>query len=100
MAEKTPSVVSMAGSRETDARDCPETHGTQLVKGKPFTKIQRFSRAEVLARYQQELAYFRADEPYLPIEKSAQRIRMLSALLTAAVTRSCRLNPRTRTRED
>jgi hypothetical protein len=36
-------------------------------------------------RFLEELAYYRADEPYLPIEKRAERCAALSVLLTAAI---------------
>ena len=54
------------------------------VKGKPFTETQAFSTSPVYARFLQELAYYRADAPYLTVEKCAERCRILSLLLTLA----------------
>lgn len=42
------------------------------------------SRSAALALYERELAYYRADEPYLTVEKAAQRCAKLSMLLTHA----------------
>jgi hypothetical protein len=41
--------------------------------------------ATFLQRFLTELAYYEADKPFLPIQKCAERCRLLSALLTAAV---------------
>jgi hypothetical protein len=38
-----------------------------------------------MALYERELAWYRADAPFLTVEKSAQRCGRLSFLLTAAV---------------
>ena len=38
----------------------------------------------MLAVFERELAYYRADAPFLPLEKCAQRCERLSALLAAA----------------
>ena len=54
------------------------------VRGKPFTENQRFLPSAALRRFERELAYYRADEPYLPVEKRAERCWKLSALLTLA----------------
>jgi hypothetical protein len=50
------------------------------------TATRQFSRSAVLTRYEQELAYYRADAPYLTVEKCAERCRTLSALFAAATT--------------
>jgi hypothetical protein len=54
------------------------------VKVKPFTKNQHIPPSPAYARFAQELAYYRADEPYLTVDKCAERWRTLSLLLTAA----------------
>ena len=41
-------------------------------------------RSAALAIYERELAYYRADEPFLPLEKAAERCVKLSILLTQA----------------
>ena len=43
------------------------------------------SRSAAMALYERELAWYRADAPFLSVEKSAQRCGRLSLLLTAAV---------------
>jgi hypothetical protein len=48
------------------------------------TATQRISRSTALALYQRELAFYRADEPHLPVEKCAERCAKLSLLLTQA----------------
>ena len=48
------------------------------------TEHQRFSRSDALSVYERELAWYRADEPYLTVEKAAQRCVKLSMLLTQA----------------
>ena len=46
---------------------------------------QQYPVSPTYARFERELAYYRADEPYLPVEKCAQRCATLSVLLTAAL---------------
>ena len=48
------------------------------------TTTQRFPRSAVLELYERELAYYHADEPYLTVEKCAERCAKLSLLLTQA----------------
>lgn len=69
----------------SDARGSPRSDFFEGAKGLPFTENQRFSPSATLTRFEQELAYYRADEPYLPVEKCAQRCAALSVLLTATV---------------
>jgi hypothetical protein len=45
---------------------------------------QRIVRSAALALYERELAYYRADAPFLTVEKCAQRCCRLSLLLTVA----------------
>jgi hypothetical protein len=47
------------------------------VKGSPFTGNRRLSASPAYARFPQELAYYRADEPYLTVDKCAERCRTL-----------------------
>ena len=58
------------------------------VKVEPFTKNQTFLRSAAGRRFVQELAYYRADAPYLTVEKCADRCRRLSQLLSAALGRN------------
>lgn len=46
---------------------------------------RRISQSSMLAVFERELTYYRADAPFLPPEKCAERCELLSALL-AAVT--------------
>ena len=62
----------------------------EAVKALPFTESQRFSRSAVRRCLDQELAYYRADAPYLTVEKCAARCLKLSELLTAALARNDR----------
>ncbi len=50
------------------------------------TITRRLPRSAAIALYERELAFYRADEPYLPVEKCAQRCQQLSALLAMAHT--------------
>lgn len=74
----------------TDAPGGSRSDFFEAVKGLPFTKDQAFSTSTVYARFLQELAYYRADEPYLTVDKCAARCLKLSVLLTAALARSDR----------
>ena len=49
-------------------------------------EIQHLSPAATRALFQRELAYYRADMAYLPVQKAAERCLKLSVLLTAAGT--------------
>jgi hypothetical protein len=55
------------------------------VKGLTFTENRPLSASPAYDRFAQELAYYRADAPYLTVEKCAERCWLLSLLLTAAV---------------
>ncbi len=57
--------------------DCSEA-----VKVNAFTDDQAFSASAAFTLFAQELAYYRADAVYLPVEKCAARCAKLSALLT------------------
>ncbi|MBI3782953.1 MAG: hypothetical protein HY270_06085 [Deltaproteobacteria bacterium] len=70
---------------KTDARGSHRSDFLEGVKGKPFTENRRLSASPAYARFAQELAYYRADAPYLTVEKCAERCRTLSLLLTAAL---------------
>lgn len=70
---------------KADAHIRPRNDLREGVKGKPFTENRRLSPSPAYARFAQELAYYRADAPYLTVEKCAERCRTLSLLLTAAL---------------
>ena len=69
---------------QSDAREYARSDFFEAVQGKSFTQDQHFSPSPAYARFVQELAYYRADAPYLTVEKCAERCRLLSLLLTAA----------------
>ena len=46
------------------------------------TVTRRLPRSAALALYERELAYYRADEQFLTVEKCAERCAKLSVLLT------------------
>ena len=69
---------------KTDARGRPRSDFRQGVKGLTFTENRRLAASPAYRRFAQELAYYRADEPYLTVDKCAERCRTLSLLLTAA----------------
>jgi len=54
-----------------------------LTVERPEKFETRFDSA-ALALYERELAFYRADEQYLPVEKCAERCAKLSLLLTRA----------------
>jgi hypothetical protein len=70
--------------RENDRTGRPRFDATRSTPPSPVTETRRFSRSEALALYERELAYFRADEPFLTVEKCAERCAKLSLLLTRA----------------
>jgi hypothetical protein len=70
---------------QNGAPGCPRSDFREGVKGLPFTGNRRFSPSAARRRFDQELAYYRADAPYLTVEKCAERCRILSLLLTAAL---------------
>jgi hypothetical protein len=49
-----------------------------------FERYERLSSGTALALYEREFAWFRADEPFLTVEKAAERCAKLSLLLTQA----------------
>ena len=70
---------------KNDARGSPRIDATRPTLPLPLTETQRFPPSDALARYEQELAYYRADAPFLTIEKRAQRCAILSLLRAAAL---------------
>lgn len=74
----------MYALRKNDRPGCPRIDVARSVGVNTPTKTQRISRSAALALYERELAYYRADEPYLTIEKCAERCAKLSMLLTQA----------------
>ncbi len=70
--------------RPGDAPGSRRSDSSEGVKVKPFTENQAFSGSPAYTLFTQELAYYRADAPYLTVEKCAERCRFLSQLLTAA----------------
>lgn len=74
----------MVSSERNDRTGTPRIDGRRSTLALPLTQHQRFSRSAALALYERELAFYRADEAYLPVEKCAERCCKLSFLLTAA----------------
>lgn len=66
------------------APGAPRNNFFEEAKGNAFTKNQRFPPSPALRHFEQELAYYRADESILTVEKCAERCRRLSQLLTEA----------------
>ena len=52
--------------------------------GRPPRDDSEMLSAILWRRYEQELEYYHADAPYLPLDKCAQRTRRLSVLYTLA----------------
>jgi hypothetical protein len=73
---------------KNDRTGSPRIDGARRTLPSLLTETQRFPRSAALARYEQELAYYRADAPFLSVEKSAARCATLSALLAVAVASS------------
>lgn len=71
---------------KTDAPRSPRSDNRSFEPLNPRTLSQAFFRQRFLT----ELAYYRADEPYLTVDKCAERCMKLSVLLTAALARSDR----------
>ena len=69
---------------QNDRTGSPRIDATRSVGLNVPTVTQRSSRSAALALYERELAYYRADEQYLTIEKCAERCAKLSFLLTQA----------------
>ena len=74
---------------KTDAPGARRSDSLGPVQAKPFTDNQAFSASPAYARFAQELAYYRADAPYLTVEQCASRCRTLSLLLTLAMVSDC-----------
>ena len=51
-------------------------------------QLAPLSASPAYARFLQALAYYRADAPYLTVDKCAERCQQLSLLLTAAALAS------------
>jgi hypothetical protein len=73
-----------------DAHRSPRSD--DLVLGQPNlrTTTQAFFCSPAAEYFHQELAYYRADAPFLTVEKCAARCLKLSELLTATLARSDR----------
>jgi hypothetical protein len=72
---------------ETDrnvAREFSRGNSLDAVQAEFSTVNPSLPSSPAYARFAQELAYYRADAPYLTVEKAAERCRTLSALLTLA----------------
>lgn len=76
-----------------DAHKCPTSHDRGAGRPDLRTKTSAFSPDRAWRRFQEELAYYRADEPYLPVEKCAERCATLSQLLTVAARRRIHAAP-------
>jgi hypothetical protein len=72
------------GVAQSDAAGARRSDFSEAVKVRAFAKSHAFSASPAFRQFAQELAYYRADEPYLPVDKCAERCRKLSALLTLA----------------
>jgi len=59
----------------------------RVIHVQPPTETRRIPHSAAMTLYEQELAYYRADEPFLTVEKCAQRCAKLSLLLTQAQVR-------------
>lgn len=69
---------------QTDAPGARRSHEHGSGRLDLRTQDQRISPTVARALFERELAYYRADEPYLGVEKCAERCQRLSLLLTAA----------------
>jgi len=68
--------------------DAPGSRRSDLFAGVDdltWTGNHCFSCSPAYRRFVQELAYYRADEQYLTVDKCVERCRILSLLLTAAL---------------
>jgi hypothetical protein len=70
--------------RSDAAQEAPGS--TISASGRPDlrTTTSAFFAAQARARFLEELAYYRADAPFLPVEKCAARCQELCALLALA----------------
>ncbi len=69
----------------TDAHRSPRSDATASGRPDLRTETQRISASVAYERYLEELAYYQADQLYLPVEKCAARCAKLSALLAASL---------------
>ena len=74
----------MLSPTHNDRTGSPRIDAVSPTQVRIPTATQRISRSTALAVYERELAFYRADEPYLPVEKCAERCAKLSLLLTQA----------------
>lgn len=75
-------------SQRNDAQESARIDASRSTQVTLLTTTQRFSPSAVRVRFEQELAYYRADAPFLTVEKCAARCAKLSALLRAALDTS------------
>lgn len=74
----------MLSAARNDRTGSPRIDAPRSVAGNLPTATQRISRSAALALYERELAFYRADEQYLTVEKCAERCAKLSLLLMLA----------------
>lgn len=74
----------MLSHGRNDRTGSPRVDATGSTRANLPTETRGVSRSATLALYERELAYYRADEPYLSVEKCAERCAKLSLLLTQA----------------
>lgn len=74
----------MRSAARTDQTGSPRTEAPRPVGVNQPAATQRISRSAALALYERELAFYRADEQYLTVEKCAERCVKLSLLLMLA----------------
>jgi hypothetical protein len=77
-------MIDSPTSCKTDRTGSPRIEAPRSVGVNRPTPTRRISRSMALALYERELAYYRADEQYLTVEKCAERCAKLSLLLTQA----------------
>ena len=71
--------------RENDRAESPRIDATRSIRvDRSTSATQRVFHSATLELYQRELDYFRADEPFLTLEKCAERCLKLSMLLPQA----------------
>jgi len=70
--------------RQPEAKGGYRSHDHSSGRVTLPTETQRLSPAVARTLFERELAYYRADASYLPVEKCAERCRPLSVLLTLA----------------
>ncbi len=74
----------MRSAARNDQRGSPRIDAPRSVGVNLPAATQRISRSAAVARYERELAFYRADEQYLTVEKCAERCTTLSLLLMLA----------------